>query len=45
MTLELVLIVAIFMLLFGYRWLPRLGRALATAPERFDEGLNKTENQ
>ncbi len=41
--LEVLIIIAIALLLFGYRALPKLGRALGEAPRRFQRGLEDNE--
>jgi len=38
MSLELITIVALGVLLFGYKKLPVLGRALGEVPRRFKQG-------
>lgn len=43
MSLEIVVMVALFMLLFGYRQLPDLGRALGEAPQRFNNATKEDE--
>jgi len=41
MSLELITIVALGVLLFGYKRLPALGRALGEVPRRFERGLEE----
>jgi len=41
MSLEIVVVVGLFMLLFGYRKLPKLGRAVGKAPRYFTDGLEE----
>jgi len=44
MSLEIIVLVALFMLLFGYRKLPEIGHALGQAPREFENATQEDDS-